>query len=200
MASYHADLLDHLHTPPPPGYSAVSVQQIFLAAFLFLSERMTSMKRNAANQLPMDLALPTILSQPTVAFHLLPLSGATQSSVSEKQGIKPKEMVEKPSQAANRQRKGRTKGSKGKNRGPSMPAGLINKALETPKNSAFARRLTCPMVAPRPKQEKAAPRAFICAQSQCVSNPIRFKTIDEARKVSPKAGHYKDSRSAKFLH
>ena len=67
----------------------MSVQQILRAdraAFLFLSERMTSMKRNATNKLPMDLALPTILSQPTVAF-------------------------EKPSQAANRKRKGRTKGS-----------------------------------------------------------------------------------------
>ena len=31
MAAYHADLLDHLHTLPPPGYSAVSVQQILRA-------------------------------------------------------------------------------------------------------------------------------------------------------------------------
>ena len=31
MAAYHADLLDHLHTPPPPGYSAVSVQRILRA-------------------------------------------------------------------------------------------------------------------------------------------------------------------------
>ena len=61
MANYHEDLLDHLRTPPPPGYSAVSVQQILRAdraAFLFMSEKMTK-------QLPMDLALPRILSQPT---------------------------------------------------------------------------------------------------------------------------------------
>ena len=53
MSAYHADLLDHLHTPPPPGCSAVSVQQILRAdraAFMFLSERMTSLKRNATNQ------------------------------------------------------------------------------------------------------------------------------------------------------
>ena len=31
MAAYHADLLDHLHTLPPPGYSAVSVQQVLRA-------------------------------------------------------------------------------------------------------------------------------------------------------------------------
>ena len=60
MAAYHADLLDHLHTPPPPGYSAVSVQQILRAdraAFMFLSERMASLKRNATNQFPVDLTL-----------------------------------------------------------------------------------------------------------------------------------------------
>ena len=80
MAAYHADLLDHLHTPPPSGYSAVSIQQILRAdraASMFLAERLTSSKRDATNQLPMDLALPTILSQPTVAFHLLPLSSVT---------------------------------------------------------------------------------------------------------------------------
>ena len=30
MTSYHADLLDHLHTPPPPGYSPISIQQILI--------------------------------------------------------------------------------------------------------------------------------------------------------------------------
>ena len=81
MANYHADLLDHLHAPPPPVYSAVSAQQILRAdraAFSFLSEWMTTMKRNALNQLPMDNSLPTILSQPTVAFHLPPLAGTNQ--------------------------------------------------------------------------------------------------------------------------
>ena len=59
------------------------------------------------NLLPMDLALPTILSQPTVAFHLLPLSGA----ISDDQDIKPKDTVKKPLQAAKRKRKERTKRS-----------------------------------------------------------------------------------------
>ena len=52
------------------------------AAFMFLSETMTSLKRNAMNQLPLDLQLPTILSQPNVAFHLLPLSGGTPKAPS----------------------------------------------------------------------------------------------------------------------
>ncbi len=88
MASYHADLLDHLHTPPPPGYSAVSVQILRAdrAAFLFMLER---------------ILLCQILSQPTVAFHLLPLSWAPES-ISAQQDCKPQETVKKPLQAAKR--------------------------------------------------------------------------------------------------
>ena len=96
--------------------------------------------------------------------------------------------------------KGGPKGRKGKNRGPSIPAGLINKALETPRNSVCVGHTTCPMGVAKPKQEKAVPRAFICVQSRGVSNPTRFKTIVEATKVSAQAGLYKGSRSAKFLH
>ena len=82
------------------------------------------MKRDATHQLPMDLALPTILSQPTVAFHLLPLSGATQASPPNKTA-NPK----KRSRSPYRQPKKRTEGSQRQE--PSIPAGLINKALET---------------------------------------------------------------------
>ena len=42
MAAYHADLMDHLHLPAPPGYTPVSVDQILRAdraAFLFMSEK-----------------------------------------------------------------------------------------------------------------------------------------------------------------
>ena len=134
MAAYHADLLDHLHTPPPRGYSAVSVQQILRAdraAFMFLSERLTSLKRNAANQLPMDLALPNILSQPTVAFHLLPLSGTIQKASSTTKTSNPKKRSRSPHRHPTVKGKGGPKGRKGKNRGPNIPAGLINKALET---------------------------------------------------------------------
>ena len=62
MTSYHADLLDHLHTPPPPGYSPISIQQILRAdraAFIFLAERMTSLKRDATNRIPWTLRCRT---------------------------------------------------------------------------------------------------------------------------------------------
>ena len=40
MNQYHAELFDHLHQPPPPGYSAVSLTQILradCAAFLWMT-------------------------------------------------------------------------------------------------------------------------------------------------------------------
>ena len=108
MAAYHADLLDHLHTLPPPGYSAVSVQQILRAdraAFMFLAERMTSLKRNAMNQLPLDLQLPTVLSQPNVAFHLLPLSGGTSKAPSAAKASNPKKRSRSPRKPRQRRAK-----------------------------------------------------------------------------------------------
>ena len=121
MASYHADLFDHLHIPPPPGYSAMSVKQILRAdsdraAFLFMSERMTSMKRDATNQLPMDLALLTILSQPAVAFRLLPLSGATQKASPTTKTANPKKRSRSPYRQPKGKGKSGPKGRKGKNR------------------------------------------------------------------------------------
>ena len=65
------------------------------------------------------------------------------------------------------------------------------------RNSDFVGHTISQTGVAKQRQEKAAPRESICAQSRGVSNPIRFKTI---AKVSPKAGPLKDSRSAKFLH
>ena len=170
MASYRADLLDHLHTPPPHRYSAVSVQQILRAdraAFLLMSERMTSMKRGATNQLRMDLALLTILSQP--AFHVLPLSGATQSkAVAPTKGAS----TRKRSRSRQRQPKGMgksgPKGRKGKSRGPSIPAGLVGKALETAQKKrlrwAFNLPIGCSSCKPG---ETCATGIHLCAEPGC---------------------------------
>ena len=71
-----------------PGYSPITIQQVLRAdraAFSFLSERMTSLKRDATNRIPMDHSLPNILGQPTVAFHLLPLAGAAAKAASPKE-------------------------------------------------------------------------------------------------------------------
>ena len=172
MAAYHADLLDHLHTPPPRGYSAVSVQQILRAdraAFMFLSESLTSLKRNAANQLPTDLALPNILSQPTVAFHLLPLSGTIQKASSTTKTSNPKKRSRSPHSKRKRwtQRSQRQK-SWSKHSSRSKQQSVRN----SPSNSVFVGHATSPTVVAKPKQEIAAPKAFICAQSRGAQTPL----------------------------
>ena len=58
MTAYHADLMDHLHLPAPPGYTPVSVHQVLRAdraAFLFMSEKMNTLKRSADGTLPLDV-------------------------------------------------------------------------------------------------------------------------------------------------
>ena len=100
----------------------MSVQQILradIAAFMLLSERLTSLKRNAINQLPLDLTLPTSLSQP--------LSGTAPKAAPPPKASNPK----KRSRSPRRQQPVKGKGGQ-KGLGPSIPAGLINKALETP--------------------------------------------------------------------
>ena len=67
------------------------------------------------------------------------------------------------------------------------------------RNSDFVGRTISQTGVAKQRQEKAASKESICAQSRGVSNPVRFKTIVEAAKVSPKAGPLKDNRSAKFL-
>ena len=62
------------------------------------------------------------------------------------------------------------------------------------RNSDFVGHTISQTGVAKQSQEKAAPRESICAQSRGVPNPIRFKTIVEAAKVSA----LKDNRSAIF--
>ena len=98
--------------------------------FMFLSERMTSMKRDPLNQLPLDLQLPAVLSQPNVAFHLLPLSGGAPKASSAPKASNPKKKSRSPRRQPPVKGKGGPKGRSGKSRGPNIPAGFINKALD----------------------------------------------------------------------
>ena len=171
MAAYHADLLDHLHTLPPPGYSAVSVQQVLRAdraAFMFLSERMTSPKRNALNQLPLDLRLPDVLSQPNVAFHLLPLAGSTPKVPSAPKASNPKRKSRSHRRQQTPKGKGRPKGRSGKSRGPNTPAGLINKALETPQKQRLCWAYNLPNGCNKAKAGESCPKGVhLCAEPGC---------------------------------
>ena len=142
LNAYHADLFDYLHHPPPPGYSPVSLTQVLRAdraAFLWMSEQLQTLKRDNRGNLPMDAVLATVLSQPSVSFHLLPLPSA-KTSTDKPAAAKPKARPERrrsrsPARAAgsDQQPKGKGKGKRGKRgRGPNVPKALINKSLQTP--------------------------------------------------------------------
>ena len=56
----------------------------------------------------------------------------------------------------------------------------------------------CQMVVAKPKQEKAAPRAFIYAQSRGASNPTLFKTIVEVIGFSTMVGFFRATDQPSF--
>ena len=170
MTSYHADLLDHIHTPPPPGYSPISIQQILRtdrATFIFLAERMTSLKRDATNRIPMDLALPNVLGQPTVAFHLpvafhlLGLDGGKAKEAENKREAFGCQEDSSPGQSG-------AKGKKGKQRGPNIPAGLLNKALETPQKQRICWGFNLPNGCKAAKPAESCSKDLqVCAEPGC---------------------------------
>ena len=146
MNTYHAELLGHLQEEPPPGYSQVSVTQVLRAdraVFLHLAENLTTLKRDAAGNLPLERELMNTLARPNVSFHLLPL--ATNSPVRPAPKANPnnpnkrkhdattgatKPMPSTPTGTTRPKGKGKGKNKK-KGRGPNVPKDLVGKALET---------------------------------------------------------------------
>ena len=172
MAAYHADLLDHLHLPSPPGYSPVSVQQVLRAdraAFLYMSERLTTLKRNAIGDLPLDTLLPSVLIQPTVAFHLLPLSGpSSKASSSSKAPATERKRSRTPTRPQPKN-KGRGKGKSKKGvRGPNVPSALIGKALETPQKKRLCWAFNLPNGCNAAKPGETCSKGLhVCAEPGC---------------------------------
>ena len=139
MNTFHSELMGHLQDDAPPGYSNTSVTQVLRAdraAFLHMAETITSLKRNAAGEMPLALALPNVLTRPTVTFHLLPLasSGSTPKAATKPSPNKRKheDTLQKPSPAPKGtlrpEGKGKGKGKK-RGRGPNVPKELIGKSF-----------------------------------------------------------------------
>ena len=117
----------------------------------------------------MDLALPNVLGQPTVAFHLLPLAGATAKAAPTKE--KPsgtKKRSRSPARQSKAGTKGGAKGKKGKQRGPNIPAGLINKALETPQKQRICWGFNLPNGCKAAKPGESCSKGLhVCAEPGC---------------------------------
>ena len=171
MTSYHADLLDHIHTPPPPGYSPISIQQILRtdrATFIFLAERMTSLKRDATNRIPINLALPNVLGQPTVAFHLLPLAGAAAKAAPTKE--KPSG-AKKRSRSPARQAKAEPKERKESNEDQTSQQDCSTKPWKRLRNRGFAGDSTSPTVVRQPSLRKVVPKTSRFVPNRGALNP-----------------------------
>jgi len=154
MNAYHAELLSHLQEDAPPGYSNTTVTQVLRAdraAFLHLADILTSLKRDANGDLPLEIELPRVIVRPSVSFHLLPLATVTPMAppTPKPQPLNPvsnKRKREEPPQPSPRRGahgrkgkgKGKTKSKKG--RGPNVPKELVGKSLET----ADGRRICWP--------------------------------------------------------
>ena len=199
MAAYHADLLDHLHLPSPPGYSPVSVQQVLRAdraAFLYMSERLTTLKRNAVGELPLDTLLPGVLIQPTVAFHLLPLSGsASKASSSNKAPATKRESRTDLSQRTKAEEKANQRRVAGDQMSPPLSLG---KPLRHHKRRDCAGVSTCQTGAMQPTQVKPVPKGCMFVPSQGASSTIRCKIIVEPKNVSPQKLGCKGSQLGTF--
>ena len=76
MNTFHAELFEHLHQAPPPGYAAVSLAQILRAdraGWLMIAEKISTLKRDGQGNLPLEQELEKAIAHPSVSFHLLPL-------------------------------------------------------------------------------------------------------------------------------
>lgn len=140
MHTYHAELFDHLHLSPPPGYAQVTLTQILRAdraAWLYIAERISTLKRDEHGVLPLETEIRQVLSQPNVSFHLLPLPlKSAEKPAQPKAAPAPKRTRSrtppKPSAPSSQKGKGKGKGGKNKRgRGPNIPRGLIGKCLQT---------------------------------------------------------------------
>ena len=179
MHGYHSDLFDHLHQSPPPGYSGVSLQQLLRAdraAWLHMAEKLSSLKRDAQGDLPLEHELKKVLSHPSVSFHLLPLPTKSEKpAAAPKPKATPRPEPARPTRSRTPKRpskpsKGQGKGKKGskRGRGPNIPRGLIGKNLQTDAGErlcwAFNLEQGCSEAQPG---QKCSRGLHLCAEPGC---------------------------------
>ena len=171
MNGYHAELVEHMSQPPPPGYQAVSIAQVLRAdraAFLLMSEKLSSLKKKADGTNPVATLMENILSHSSVSFHLLPLAKSHPQTRDARPRSRSPKRPSKPSRAKSpRRNKGKGKGKGRGSRGPNVPQGLIGKALQTGagKRICWAFNLNgCSQAGPG----KECPKGLhVCAEPNC---------------------------------
>lgn len=177
MNAYHAELFEHIHQAPPPGYSAVSLAQILRAdraAWVMMAEKLTSLKRDAQGNLPLETEIQNVLSHPSVSFHLLPLpakniTGPTKPK-KDRSRTPPRGDAPQNKGGPNKGKgRGKGKSSNRKGRGPNVPKGLTGKLLQTPSGErlcwAWNLERGCSEAA---AGEKCSRGIHLCAEPGCL--------------------------------
>ena len=164
---YHQALIQRLQEAPPPGYSKVSTAQVLRAdraAFLKIAENITTLRRSGTGVLPLDAQLPTILLDPSVTYHFLPLPAGASSSGQGKDDEKPDRPPKRPHDPPRRPPK---KGAKRTNF--SVPKELIGKTHQTPKGHrlCWGFNLPCGCKDAKPGG-KCAKGLHLCAEPGCL--------------------------------
>ena len=178
MNAFHAELFDHLHMIPPPGYSAVILTQILRAdraAWLHMAEKLSTLKRDQQGNLPLESEIAKVLAHPSVTFHLLPLPlrTTTDKQIQPKATAAPKRTRSrtppKGNPSAPAKGKGKGKGGKSKRgRGPNIPRGLIGKCLHTKANERLCWAFNLPQGCQDAKPgNKCARGLHLCAEPNC---------------------------------
>ena len=78
MEKFHQFLLGYLQMLPPPGYTQVTMEQCMRAdraAWVRISEKLSSLKKGTDGVSPLDKIFPSLESDPAVTYHLLPCPG-----------------------------------------------------------------------------------------------------------------------------
>ncbi|CAE7689738.1 unnamed protein product [Symbiodinium necroappetens] len=73
--NWHKFLMDRLAESPPPNFRRISMEQVLRAdrqAWQKLAEIVPSIKRTSAGALPLDAAFPTLPTEGSISFYLLP--------------------------------------------------------------------------------------------------------------------------------
>jgi len=130
MEKFHQFLLGYLQMMPPPGYSAVSMEQCMRAdraAWVRISEKTSTLKKSADGSCALDKIFPELEGDPAVTYHLLPCPGRTTPSNDDK------DKKDKKKRRVGDHEDADKKKGKGKGGGKGAPAEIRDLSHNTPK-------------------------------------------------------------------
>ena len=186
MNRYHGALVQRMQDLPPPKYAKVSVQQVLRAdraAFFQLAEHLRTIKRQADGSIPLDGALPNVLADPAVSFHLLPLAIPEVDKASLNPNKQPWNVLD--NRGTKRQHEGEDQGTKpgkgslrggggkgggkGKNDKLRVPKLLIGKWYQTREGERLCWAFNLPGGCDKAKAGEKCDRGWhLCAEPNCL--------------------------------